>query len=125
MLCRIGSLIPLSAVMKNKFACAFNGLAEGWKHRSVRIQYILARLAVTAGMIMRLSLLEWAIVIVCIGCVVTAEMLNTCVEKICDMYTEKKDERVRVIKDIAAGAVLASSLCALGAAIMILIRHIV
>ena len=41
--------------MKNKFACAFNGLAEGWKHRSVRIQYILALLAVTAGMIMRLA----------------------------------------------------------------------
>lgn len=110
--------------MKKKFAAAFNGLKLGFSHKSVRVQYILALLAVCAGIIMRLSVLEWVIVIICIGCVIGAEILNTCIEKLCDLHTEEYDEHVKVIKDLAAGAVLTFSLMALAAALLILAVHI-
>ncbi|MBQ1355389.1 MAG: diacylglycerol kinase family protein, partial [Solobacterium sp.] len=45
-------------------------------------------------------------------------------EKTCNLITEEYDERIRVIKDLAAGGVLAASLTALITAGMILIRHL-
>ena len=34
--------------------------------------------------------------------VVWAEMINSCIERLCDMVQPEKDERIRKIKDIAA-----------------------
>lgn len=38
--------------------------------------------------------------------VLSAEILNTCVEKICDIIQPDYDERIKIIKDMAAGAVI-------------------
>ena len=110
--------------MRGKFSDAFRGIFLGVSDRGIRIQYVLAFLAVIAGFILRLDLLEWAVVAVCIGSVIASEMLNTCVERICDLFTDDYDERIRYIKDVAAGAVLAASLAALAAAVLILFRSI-
>ena len=110
--------------MINKFKAAFAGIADGLGHRSVRIQYELAACALVAGCIMKLTAGEWVAVIICIGMVITAEMLNTCIEKICDMYSTEIDARIKVIKDIAAGAVLAASAAALVTAMVILAVHL-
>jgi diacylglycerol kinase len=34
------------------------------------------------------------------------EILNTSIEKLCDIVNPKKDERIRIVKDISASAVL-------------------
>lgn len=107
-----------------KFENAFRGIVTGWLHKSIRVQFILAAMAVTAGMILKLEAMEWTAVIICIGLVITAEMLNTCVEMLCDLHTKEFNSMVRDIKDIAAGAVLVSSLTALICALVILVRHI-
>jgi undecaprenol kinase/diacylglycerol kinase (ATP) len=85
---------------------------------------VLAAMAVIAGMIMKLTYTEWLVVILCIGLVITAEILNTCIEKICDFCTLERDEQIRMIKDLGAGAVLCASLTALISALVILIRHL-
>jgi diacylglycerol kinase len=63
-------------------------------------------------------------VIICIGLVITAEILNTCIEKLCDLYSTDYSNRIREIKDLAAGAVLAASLTAFITAMVILFSHI-
>ncbi len=110
--------------MKKKFKPAVDGFILGLKHPAVLLQFVLAGLAVAAGFILKLNLYEWLAVIICIGLVITAEMLNTCIEKICDLYTTDYDETVKTIKDISAGAVLAASLTALTAALLIFINHL-
>lgn len=110
--------------MKDKFKNAFRGIAVGLKHQSILIQFILAALAVTAGAVMRLNTGEWIAVVICIGSVISSEMLNTCVEKLCDMYSTEIRDDIRDIKDIAAGAVLVSSIASLITAIVILIIHV-
>lgn len=110
--------------MKEKFLPAFSGLNEALHDAGCRIQMILAVLAVCAGFVLKLSAIEWVAVCVCIGLVITAEILNTCIEKVCDLYSKKNDDRIRVIKDLAAGAVLVSSLTALVCALIILVQHI-
>ncbi len=111
--------------MKHKFLPAFRGLfSDGWKDHGIRTQMILAGLAVCAAFILRLSAMEWCAGIICAGMVIAAEILNTAVEKLCDLYSEQYDERIRVIKDLAAGAVLAASIAALTVALIILAKHI-
>ena len=48
---------------------------------------------------------EWIIHIILIGFILTAEALNTVAEKICDFINPKYDDRIKLIKDISAGAV--------------------
>lgn len=110
--------------MKEKFQPAFNGLLQGFKDAGIRTQIILACLAFAAGFVLRLSAMEWVAVIICMGLVISSEILNTCIEKVCDLYTTENDERIRVIKDLAAGAVLVSALSALTCALIILVSHL-
>ena len=88
------------------------------------MQFLLAALAAAAGLMLHLSAAEWQTVLVCIGAVITAEMLNTCIEDLCNLHTLAQDERIRTIKDLAAGAVLAASLIALANALLILWNHL-
>jgi diacylglycerol kinase (ATP) len=34
------------------------------------------------------------------------ECVNTAIERLCDYLTQEKDENIKIIKDIAAGAVI-------------------
>ena len=110
--------------MKNKFMNAFHGIWSGMHHHSILIQMILGCMAVIAGFVLELSSNEWCLVILCIGVVIATEMLNTCIEKICNMYSMEYRSDIKVIKDIAAGAVLVVSIMSLIIALMILIHHI-
>lgn len=78
--------------------------------RNGAIQVIVAVLTMMAGVFLHISTMDWVHVIMCIGAVFTAEMLNTAVEKLCDMVKPEQDPRVRDIKDLAAGAVLVTAI---------------
>lgn len=110
--------------MKEKFTPALNGIRLGLRDQGIRIQLILAVLALCAAFVLRLSSGEWIAVVICIALVISTEILNTCIEKVCDLYSTETDERIGEIKDLAAGAVLAASLGALITALIILIRHL-
>lgn len=48
----------------------------------------------------------WMIYLMCGLIAFSAECFNTAIERICDFLTNEKDDRIKDIKDIAAGAVL-------------------
>ena len=50
--------------------------------------------------------------------VIALEMVNTCVEKLCDLFCDRYDFSVKIIKDIAAAAVLAVSFPAVFTAVL-------
>ena len=58
--------------------------------------------------------------IILIGFILTTEALNTVAEKICDLINPKYDERIKLIKDISAGAV---SFAVLSSLIILLIIY--
>ena len=49
--------------------------------------------------------IEWALQFLCFGLILTAESLNTAIEKICDFIHPDFHTKVGFIKDISAGAV--------------------
>ena len=63
-----------------------------------------------------------ACLLLAIGSVVTAETLNTSVEKLCDFTQKHTNHLIRVIKDMAAGAVLICAVFAALVGIVVLFR---
>lgn len=109
--------------LKNKFGNAFSGIRIALKTDSgVRIQFSIAVFTIVICLFLDLTLTQWLIVLLCIGAVITAELLNTAIEEIVDAlsahFTDSEREK---IKDISAGAVLVMALTSLIIMILILL----
>ena len=72
---------------------------------SIKVQSLCIILFVFLGYYFEITKNEWIIHIILIGFILTAEALNTVAEKICDIINPEYDSRIKLIKDIAAGAV--------------------
>lgn len=59
-----------------------------------------------AGCLCGLAAWEWAAVLLCVGLVLSAECMNTALERLADRVTLERDPLVRQAKDCASGAVL-------------------
>ncbi len=89
------------------FVHAFNGLVIFFRHeRNGRIQLGLAILVIGLGWFLDISVAEWMVVLGCIATVLSFEMINSAIEKLCNLVHPKYHPAVKTIKDISAGAVL-------------------
>ncbi len=68
---------------------------------------------------------EWAILLLVIGWVLTLELFNTVIERILDIVKPNVHPYVRVVKDMAAGAVLIASVLAVLIGIFIFLPHLI
>ena len=75
-----------------------------------QIQLVAAIIVVTLGLVFQIDTKEWLVVVLCILMVVTLEMINTALEKLCDVVHPGYHPQIKIIKDIAAGAVLIAAL---------------
>lgn len=108
--------------LKDRFRYAFAGLQYGiTKDRSIRFQCLLACMAIAAGCILQITPEEWLWILLCITLVIMAEIFNSCLEKTVDYISMQRTEQARVIKDMAAAAVLLVSIFAFTAACLIFI----
>ena len=107
---------------------AFNGIYYGFHNeRNLKIQGGISFLCIVAGIIFNLNTYEWILTLLCITGVITTELLNTCLELLCDFIEPKRHPIIGRIKDISAGAVLFSSIisCIIGSLIFLSkINHI-
>lgn len=91
----------------HSFRVALNGIRLFLlNERNGRIQLILAVIVIVASFLMKLSAREWILILICIMLVIITEMVNSAIEKICDLISESFHPSIKVIKDISAGAVL-------------------
>ena len=89
------------------FVYAFNGLVVFFRNeRNGKIQLLIAVLIVAVGFWLHISAAEWMTVLACIAAVLSLEMVNSAIEKLCNLVQPGYHPAVRVIKDISAGAVL-------------------
>ncbi|MBQ1483300.1 MAG: diacylglycerol kinase [Erysipelotrichaceae bacterium] len=107
-----------------KFADSFHGLKIALKHRAVRVQCVLGIFALIGGLIVRLDHYEWLAFIICIFMVISAEIMNTAVERIGDYLNMEKDPKIKAIKDLSSAAVLTASLGALSVCIFCVVRRL-
>lgn len=89
------------------FKYAFNGLVVFFGHeRNGRIQLVIAAATVLLAWFLRVAAFEWIILLGCVASVLAFEMINSAIEKLCNLVHPTIHPAVKVIKDISAGAVL-------------------
>jgi diacylglycerol kinase len=99
--------------LKNRikaFGFAFSGIYQALKtETNLRLHVIIAVFVILAGFYFSISKLEWFAVLLCVTLVICFEMFNSAIEKLCDLYSIEKNEKIKYIKDVCAGAVLVVS----------------
>jgi diacylglycerol kinase len=101
-------------------AASFRYAFEGWLHvlRTQRNAWIHAAATIAVVILafwLDLARIDWAILILAITVVWTAELANTALEALVDLVSPDVHPLAKTAKDVSAGAVLAS---ACGAAIV-------
>lgn len=100
--------------LKESFIFAIRGISYLFLfHRNMRRIFLLGILAFLLGIYLDLKRSEFMILFLTISIVFIAEMFNTAIELIIDMFTDKYHVMIKIIKDISAAVVLIASLNAL------------
>ena len=95
------------------FGYAFQGIFTCVrKERNMKSHCVAAVFVVIAGVILKISAIEWCICLALFGLVMALEHVNTAVEAVVDMVTEEYHPLAKVAKDTAAGAVLIAAIMA-------------
>lgn len=108
-----------------KFKHAFDGLKLALKEKAIMTQVVLAIMAITGGIIIKLDIYEWLAFIICIVGVISLEIFNSAIEKLCDLYSKDFNEKIKVIKDMASAGVLVFAIGALVVCILCTLRRII
>ena len=102
------------------FYYAAKGIRLAAGQPNFRLQLVAALVVVVLGFWLNVTLIEWSLLVLCIGSVLTAEVLNTSIEVLTDSIYPNHDHRAERIKDLAAGAVLAVAIAAVMVGLLIL-----
>jgi diacylglycerol kinase (ATP) len=95
------------------FGHAFRGIVFGLlTQRNVLIHALASFVVIVLGFVLQIERWEWCAILISCGLVWAAELLNTAIERLADRVTLEREEAIRVVKDAAAGAVLAASIAA-------------
>ena len=106
------------------FFYAFKGLVFSLKQRNMKIIFSCAILAVFTAFFFKVNANDWCILLICIGLVMSLEMMNSAIEGIVDFISPEQNEKAGRIKDLAAGAVLIASIISLIIGILILGKYV-
>ena len=89
------------------FRYAFRGIRVVFgTEANMQIHIVITILVIVCGIVFSISLTEWMFCLLCIGLVVSAEMINTALENVVDLASPEQHPLAGKAKDIAAGAVL-------------------
>ena len=105
------------ARLKLKFISGFTHAVHGvlyvFEHeQNARIHLLFALLAFVLGVLLRVSDAELAAIFFAVILVFLAEIFNTAIEKTLDLIDTNHNLHIKLIKDMAAGAVLVAAVAA-------------
>ncbi|MBQ5347982.1 MAG: diacylglycerol kinase family protein [Ruminococcus sp.] len=102
------------------FGFAFKGIYSALKEEGhMRFHLVAAVYVIVFSFFFDLSVTEFAVVALIIGAVISAELINTALERLCDRVTTEFDTNIKYIKDVCAAAVLVLAAAAIAVAFLI------
>jgi diacylglycerol kinase len=108
------------------FGFAWNGLKYSFITQTNFKIHLFAAVATTLlGISLHISATEWLIVLLCFAIVLFAELINTALEKLCDVVQQELHPKIKLVKDIAAGAVLVSAIISAAIGMVIFLPKII
>ncbi len=107
------------------FVYAWNGILHAVRtQRNMRVHIAVFVAAVTMGIVLRISAVEFAMVFVAATGVFIAEMINTVAEAVVDLVTKEYHPLARIAKDVAAGVVLMNALLSVVIGLFVFMPHL-
>ena len=104
---------------------AFSGIVSSLRsEKSFRTQMGGLAFVIIVLLVMQPSPFWWALLLLTSGGVLTAELINTAVEKLVDHLHPDQHPVLKIVKDTLAGAVLVMSITAIFVFIMFLLSRI-
>ncbi|WP_173367113.1 diacylglycerol kinase family protein [Parafannyhessea umbonata] len=104
---------PSHPSFRRSFLFALQGFRTALRQeRNIKVMLAGGAFAVAMGLILRIDAVSWAVVLVCCGMVIAAELLNTAIETVVDLVSPEFHPLAGQAKDIAAAASWVLSLTA-------------
>ena len=95
------------------FSYALNGIRYLFiTQHNAWIQVVIGIIAIISGIVLQISSVEWCIILLSIGSVLSIEAINTAIEHLSDTLHPDKSPGIKTAKDVAAGGVLIISIIA-------------
>lgn len=99
-----------NSILKS-ISIASNGLITALKsERNIKIQITIGLLTILLSYFFKVSLIEFIIILICIGIIISLELMNTAIEKCLDLYSLEYNPKIKSIKDVSAASVFFSSI---------------
>ena len=110
----------ISTRILRSFYFAFAGI---WfllrTQRNARVECAIGLGAVALGLWLRITTVEWAVIVFTIALVLILEGLNTAVECAIDLASPQRHPLAKAAKDLAAGMVLIASMASVAVGLLI------
>lgn len=109
----------------SSFRYAVNGVWAALRGQSnIKIQLVVGATVVMLGFYFSITPVEWGLLLLSIGLVLSLELMNTAIENLVDLVTPERNLLAGKVKDISAGAVLITSVAAAGVGIIVFGKYI-
>jgi len=107
------------------FGYAFSGLAYAFRTQlNFKIHFSVLLLVTVAGYFYKLSAGEWSSIVAVSALVLVTELINTAIETLTDLASPGYHEKAKIVKDVAAAAVVISCIAAVITGLVIFIPRI-
>ena len=107
------------------FKYAFRGLGLLFREEHNSWIYIaVITVVIPLSIIFKLSVTEWALICLSIGIVISAEIINTVIERVSDKVSPQYDPVIGKIKDLGAAAVLVTAIVAAAVGLIIFLPKV-
>jgi diacylglycerol kinase (ATP) len=111
-----------------KMLCSFRHAIRGFsfllEENNAKFHLLVSVIVLSVGFYVKLSPIEWAIILIQIGLVFAAESFNTAIEKLCDFVSPEHQPLIGKVKDLSAAAVLIMSVVAIIVGIIIFLPKV-
>lgn len=92
---------------------AFQGIKYAFSQQNFFLMFLMAIGTLILSFWLQISYFEWLIIIFLIGSILSLEMLNTVLERTLDFLEPYISDKIKMIKDLIAGAVFIACLTAI------------
>lgn len=107
------------------FTYAASGIkAAFFSEHNMWLHLAAAVIVVLLGYLFSITQTQWLFIVMCIGMVIGLELVNTALEKLCNMVHPQWHIQIQQIKDLAAGAVLIAAITAFITGLIIFLPYI-
>ena len=107
------------------FAYAFRGISTAFKGElNLRFHCASAILVIASGFYFKVTRIEFCVLLICCGLVISAEIFNTAIETLTNLVSPAESEMARKTKDMAAAGVLIAVIASMVVGMVIFIPKI-